>query len=1143
MATQITINSESSHVNVDVEARSNIILDVSRSISVTGVQQLVAGNNITLSNTIGCVTIGTTNTLNVANDIFAVGNITANLFLGNIIGNIVGNIVVPGVEGDIIFNQGGNAGASSNLNFDTTSNTLIVTGNITANTITTGLVGSNLIPDANITYDLGNNTNRFNDLYLAGNSIYLGDQTITANANGISISGNMITGNTIHLIGTDDSGTPYFSNISFDLSNGAVGLGYGQLLGEYIDVKANTAVRTTAPYLSFESNRVPGTGPYDIAFGGNVVFNSAFDAPTYGNLYVKLGNVNRVQISGGAPGLILTTNGSNVLGWTTTAPLANSALIAVTVTASAQPNITSVGTLSNLTITGNITSGNASLGNLVTANLFSGNGSLLTAIAGANVSGTVANATYATTAGSTAQSNYANIANSVAGANVSGTVANATYAISAGSATTAGTVTTNAQPNITSVGTLSALSVSGNATITGNLTVSGDTIYANVTSFNVKDPIIEQGGTGNSSPLTTNDGKDRGSLLHYYTTLPIDAFMGWDNSNGEFAFGSNVSVTNEVVTFNALGNIRANYYIGNGSQLTGITATGGNANYANFAGNVVNAIQSNITSVGSLANLIVVGNASANSIQLNIGTGVTSANVGAMFWDATEQTVSLGMNNGVTQQIGLENYILVKADSAITNGQVVMFVGAAGENVLAAPANMSAAGFKPSYIIGIATQDIAHNAKGYITVFGVVHDVNTNAYNVGDILYVDPASTTGGLTSTEPTAPNYHITVGAVTKKSGTGHIQVRVTVHDKVKDLSDVTITTPSAGQALIYTSSNTWVNGNPNIANSATTAGTVTTNAQPNITSVGSLSGLTVSNATGVVNFTTTANVTLGAVANLHISGGTNGYVLSTDGSGTLSWVAQSGGGGTPGGTNTFVQFNDSSTFGGNAQFTYDKTTNLLTVGNISANGSQLTSIAGANVTGTVANATYATSAGSATTAATVTTNAQPNITSVGTLVNTTLGASNSFTGGNLVSATYLTGTLTTGAQPNITTVGTLTSLTVTNTSTLGNVAFTKYNETVVAGGNTGAATITPNAASGTIFNYTLTGNITLSALSNAVAGTSVTIILTQDATGNRLLTSTMKFAGASKTLSTAGSSIDIMSVFYDGTTYYATLSKGYA
>lgn len=33
--------------------------------------------------------------------------------------------------------------------------------------------------------------------------------------------------------------------------------------------------------------------------------------------------------------------------------------------------------------------------------------------------------------------------------------------------------------------------------------------------------------------------------------------------------------------------------------------------------------------------------------------------------------------------------------------------------------------------------------------------------------------------------------------------------------------------------------------------------------------------------------SNVTLGSVSNLHISGGSNGYILSTDGSSNLSWV----------------------------------------------------------------------------------------------------------------------------------------------------------------------------------------------------------------------------------------------------------------
>jgi hypothetical protein len=94
----------------------------------------------------------------------------------------------------------------------------------------------------------------------------------------------------------------------------------------------------------------------------------------------------------------------------------------------------------SITSAANITGGNVLTGGLISAtgnitgNYIIGNGSALTSITGANVTGTVANATYATSAGT------------------------------ATSATTAATVTTNAQPNITSVGTLTSLSSSGNIT-------------------------------------------------------------------------------------------------------------------------------------------------------------------------------------------------------------------------------------------------------------------------------------------------------------------------------------------------------------------------------------------------------------------------------------------------------------------------------------------------------------------------------------------------------------------------------------------------------------------------------------------------------------------------------------------------------
>jgi hypothetical protein len=96
--------------------------------------------------------------------------------------------------------------------------------------------------------------------------------------------------------------------------------------------------------------------------------------------------------------------------------------------------------------------------------------------------------------------------------------------------------------------------------------------------------------------------------------------------------------------------------------------------------------------------------------------------------------------------------------------------------------------------------------------------------------------------------------------------------------------------------------------------------------------------------------------------------------------------------------------------------------------------------------------------------------------------------------------------------------------------------------AGATTG--TIAPDAALGTIQSITLTGNITFNAFTTPIAGETITMIITQPASGGPYtLTSTMKFAGASKTLSTAANAVDILSVTYDGTNYWASLSKGYA
>ena len=101
----------------------------------------------------------------------------------------------------------------------------------------------------------------------------------------------------------------------------------------------------------------------------------------------------------------------------------------------------------------------------------------------------------------------------------------------------------------------------------------------------------------------------------------------------------------------------------------------------------------------------------------------------------------------------------------------------------------------------------------------------------------------------------------------------------------------------------------------------------------------------------------------------------------------------------------------------------------------------------------------------------------------------------------------------------------------------------ETVYSWGNTAVGTYIPVVSSGTVHRLTLTGNITIDSLSGAVTGTNFSLILTQDATGNRTLSSTMKFAGGVKTLSTSANAIDVVTIFYDGTNYLAGLSRGYA
>ena len=193
----------------------------------------------------------------------------------------------------------------------------------------------------------------------------------------------------------------------------------------------------------------------------------------------------------------------------------------------------------------------------------------------------------------------------------------------------------------------------------------------------------------------------------------------------------------------------------------------------------------------------------------------------------------------------------------------------------------------------------------------------------------------------------------------------------------------------------------------------------------------------------------------------------------------------------------------------------------GNLDVNGNSIVSVSNGNIvlepngTGDVYLNADTVRVGDANTLVSITTNG------TGTLV---LNTNNNTNSGNII--------INQGANNNIQLLPEGTGQTA--------VKNLRYNENVFSLGTT-SGTITPNVGNGNVQTITLNGNLTINAFSGPVSGQTITLIIDTNGTG-RTLTSSMLFAGGSKTLSTTDT-VDILTISYIGTTYYASLVKGYA
>ena len=678
----------------------------------------------------------------------------------------------------------------------------------------------------------------------------------------------------------------------------------------------------------------------------------------------------------------------------------------------AQTNVTQVGTLTGLYVTGN-----------VTASFFSGQGNALTNILSSVLVGNVAAANVALVVSQPLQPNITQVGTLtglyatgnisapffIGGGNALSNIQSAALVGNVAAANVALVVSQPLQPNITQVGTLTGLYATGN--ISAPFFIGGGNALSNVQSA----ALVGNVAAANVALVVTQPAQPNVTSLGTLTGLTVQGLLTASNGSGisnltASAITGNVASSNtalvvtqplqpnitQVGTLTGLfssGNVSASFFAGQGNALTNVQSSVlvGNVATANVALVVSQPLQPNITQVGTLTGLYVTGNISAsffagqgnaltNVLSSVLVGNVASANVALVVSQPLQPNITqVGTLTGLYATGNISASFFAGQGNALSNIQSAALVG----NV--ARANVAL----------VVSQPLQPNITQVGTLTGLFSSGNVTASffagqgnaltNVlSSVLVGNVASANVALVVSQPLQSNI-TQVGTLTGLFSSGNVTASFFA---------------GQGNALSNIQSAALVG---NVA-SANTALVVSQPLQPNITSVGTLTSLNVSGNIYAANAITTTNIfTAGFTSNA---------------------------------TNTVFNFDTLTIpFVSCTSLNVASTANIssLAVGILTAsNGSGIANLTAAAITGNVANANVA---------LVVSQPLQPNITQVGTLTglfssgNVTAsffaGQGNALTNvlssvlvGNVASANVAL-VVSQPLQPNITQVGTLTGL----------------------------------------------------------------------------------------------------------------------